>query len=163
MLSESEAEDDPNNHVMLHQKIISRGNIEANKSSIKLSELGPRLTLQLIKIEDGLLDGEVLYHDFVEKTEEEKLLIQKKRESKRRLKENRKKIQQINKNKKETAKQELKKKSVEGMHTKTDETNHDDNDVEYYRKEVGQEPDKGEYQKIILQFAMCMFFRSFQS
>lgn len=49
---------------------------------MRLTELGPRLTLQLMKIEEGLLDGEVLYHDLIHKTEEEKLEIQKKREAK---------------------------------------------------------------------------------
>ena len=83
MLSESEAEDDPNHQVTLPQKIVSRGNVESGKSSIKLTEVGPRLTLQLIKIEDGLLDGEVLYHDLIEKTDEEKSFIQKKREAKK--------------------------------------------------------------------------------
>ncbi|KAJ8974646.1 hypothetical protein NQ317_019882 [Molorchus minor] len=79
LLSESEAEDDPQNHVTLPQKIASRGNIESEKSAIRLSELGPRLKLQLVKIEDGLLDGEVLYHDLIQKTEEEKADIQKRR------------------------------------------------------------------------------------
>lgn len=83
MLSESEAEDDPANHIILPQKLITRGNMESGKSAIRLSELGPRLTLQLIKIEDGLLDGEVLYHDLVQKTEEEKAQIQKSREQKK--------------------------------------------------------------------------------
>lgn len=83
MLSESEADDDPQNHVTLPQKIISRGNIETGKSTIKLSELGPRLMLQLIKIEDGLLDGEVLYHEIIHKTEEEKAEIAKRRELKK--------------------------------------------------------------------------------
>lgn len=83
VMSESEAEDDPSNHVTVNQKIISRGNVESGKSAIRLTELGPRLTLQLMKIEDGLLDGEVLYHDLIHKSEEEKLEIQKKRELKR--------------------------------------------------------------------------------
>jgi hypothetical protein len=38
---------------------------------------------QLMKIEEGLLNGEVLFHEFIEKTDEEKLLIQKTREEKR--------------------------------------------------------------------------------
>lgn len=83
ILSESEMEDDPNSLVTVSQKLISRGNIEQGKSAVRLSELGPRLTLQLIKVEDGLLDGAVLYHDYIHKTEEEKLAIQKKREAKK--------------------------------------------------------------------------------
>lgn len=82
-MSESEFEDDAANHVTLPQKLITRGNIESGKSAVRLSELGPRLTLQLMKIEDGLLDGEVLYHDLIHKTEEEKLEIEKRREAKK--------------------------------------------------------------------------------
>lgn len=83
MLSESEAEDDPQSHVTLAQKMVSRGNVESGKSALRLSELGPRLTLQLIKIEDGLADGEVLYHDLIHKTEEERAEIQRLRELKK--------------------------------------------------------------------------------
>ena len=36
----------------------------ATHSAIRLVELGPRLTLSLLKIEEGLCDGEVLYHSF---------------------------------------------------------------------------------------------------
>ncbi|KAL3279517.1 hypothetical protein HHI36_017026 [Cryptolaemus montrouzieri] len=158
LLSESEVEDDPSNHVTLAQKMISRGNVEAGKSSVKLSELGPRLTLQLIKIEEGLMDGEVLYHELIEKTEEEKEEIRKKRESRKKLKEKRKKIQEDNLKKKDEQKKSLKEKSLEGVKkkvlTETDigmmkavsegkgEVEEEDDDAEYYRKEVGEEPDK---------------------
>lgn len=83
VMSESEAEDDPNHHVTLTQKISSRGNILSGQSAIRLTELGPRLSLQLIKIEDGLLSGEVLFHDIIHKTEEEKAVIIKRRAQKK--------------------------------------------------------------------------------
>ncbi|XP_050297428.1 protein Peter pan [Anthonomus grandis grandis] len=157
MMSESEAEDDPSNHVTVAQKLVSRGNVESGKSAIRLTELGPRLTLQLLKIEDGLLDGEVLYHDLVHKSEEEKLEIQKKRELKRKLKEKRKKVQEDNKKAKEMMKEEHKEKSLKGMQKETEsdiqmkklaiESNMeskivDDDDKEYYKQEVGEEPDQ---------------------
>lgn len=82
-MSESEFEDDPNAHVTLSQKINTRGNIEMGKSAVRLSEIGPRLTLQLIKVEEGLLEGEVLYHELIIKTEEEKEEIRKNHERKR--------------------------------------------------------------------------------
>lgn len=167
MLSESEMEDDPNSHVVLGQKIISRGNVEQGKSAIRLTELGPRLTLQLIKIEDGLMDGEVLYHDLIFKSEEEKEEIQKKRELKRTLKWKRKRIQNENTKKKEAVKQELKEKSLKGMRkneTETDrllkktaaeaQTEQQDDDVEYYKEEVGEAPDRGKYcrKSILIRF-----------
>ncbi|KAK2575632.1 hypothetical protein KPH14_011895 [Odynerus spinipes] len=156
-VSESEAEDDPNSHVTLAQKLSSRGNHENTTSAIRLSELGPRITLQLMKVESGLLDGEVLFHEFIHKTEEEKMQIQKKREEKKKLKENRKKVQEENKKKKEMKKEEHKEKSLKGMKKKKESdillqniakesreaTNiEEDDDAQYYRDEVGEEPDK---------------------
>lgn len=50
MMSESEMEDDPNSHVEVPQKLPSRGNVVSQQSSIRLSELGPRITLQVLII-----------------------------------------------------------------------------------------------------------------
>ena len=36
-----------------------------------MTEIGPRMTLQLIKIEEGVGTGEVLYHEYIEKSPEE--------------------------------------------------------------------------------------------
>ena len=38
--------------------MTSRGNMAAQKSSVRLVELGPRITMELLKIEEGMLDGE---------------------------------------------------------------------------------------------------------
>lgn len=81
--SESEAEDEPASKVTLPQSLAGRGSKAGAKSAIRLVELGPRMRLQLIKIEEGLVDGEVLYHQFIEKTEEERKLIRKRRETKK--------------------------------------------------------------------------------
>lgn len=158
MLSESEMEDDPTIHIELSQKIITRGNIESGKSAIRLSELGPRMTLQLIKIEDGLMDGEVLYHELIQKSEEEKEEIKLKREAKKKLKENRKKVQEENAKRKEENKKQLKEKSMKGMkklegdksiRKESNENTEEivDDDAEYYREEVGEEPDKDLFTK----------------
>ncbi|XP_047025789.1 protein Peter pan [Helicoverpa zea] len=161
MLSESEFEDDPNAQVILPQNLASRGAAAESKSAIRLFELGPRISFQLIKVEDGLMDGEVLFHELVEKTEEEKALIKKKREQKRKLKEKRKAQQEENVKRKQKEKEDLKQKSLEGMKKKQDvteserlmelanaESQHadmdqdDDDDADYYRQEVGVEPEK---------------------
>lgn len=158
-LSESEAEDDPASQITLPQKLSSRGNMAANKSAIRLVELGPRLTLQLMKVENGLLNGEVLYHEYVHKTEEELHNIKKQREEKVKLKANRTRVQEENKKKKEKKKEEQKQSSLKGMNKKTEnetlmnravkESNEagpsqeeDINDAEWYRQEVGEEPEK---------------------
>jgi ribosome biogenesis protein SSF1/2 len=44
-----------------------RGNVRAGQSSIRLHELGPRLTLSLYKVERGMASGEVLYHSYISK------------------------------------------------------------------------------------------------
>lgn len=43
----------------------------STKKQIKLVELGPRLTLKLTKIQQGVNEGEVIYHNFIKKTEQE--------------------------------------------------------------------------------------------
>ena len=40
-------------------------------SALRLKEIGPRLTLRLVKIESGMCEGEVLHHAFVEKSGDE--------------------------------------------------------------------------------------------
>ncbi|XP_011310100.1 protein Peter pan isoform X2 [Fopius arisanus] len=150
-VSDSEAEDDPSNSVVLPHKLSSRGNLQDNNSAIKLYELGPRLSLQLMKIEEGLLDGVVLFHEVVHKTEEEKLKIEKIREQKRRIKEARKKLQRENKQAKEKAREEHRAKSkrrsdVERVDLDKERAQEAEDDAQYYREEVGEEPDKDLFQ-----------------
>uniref|UniRef100_A0A1B0FMC3 Brix domain-containing protein n=1 Tax=Glossina morsitans morsitans TaxID=37546 RepID=A0A1B0FMC3_GLOMM len=147
--SESEAEADENSQVILPQTLKRKGNLEENKSAVQLYEIGPRLTLQLIKIEEGLLTGEVLYHDHIIKTEEEKEHLRKMIEKKRKLKEQRKKQQAENRarNLKEQKKQQKsnqKSTENEAVNGNGDEdaSDADDDDAEYYKQEVGEEPDE---------------------
>lgn len=73
-MSESEAEfDAPESQVKVSQEIKIRHavNLKNTTSAIRLYEIGPRLKLKLIKIEEGLCDGEVLYHELIQKTPEE--------------------------------------------------------------------------------------------
>lgn len=37
----------------------------------RLTEIGPRMMLQLVKIEEGIGTGEVLYHEYIKKSPEE--------------------------------------------------------------------------------------------
>jgi hypothetical protein len=46
-VSESEGEEDEASQVMLPQRIASRGNIINSKSSIRVTEIGPRITMQV--------------------------------------------------------------------------------------------------------------------
>ena len=62
--SESDVEDGPDSTVTLGQDYVGRNNKRQDQRAIKLVELGPRMELKLVKIQGGMCDGEVLYHDF---------------------------------------------------------------------------------------------------
>ena len=58
--SESEAEEE-SSKVELSER---HGKARPGQSAIKLTELGPRMTLKLVKIDSGVASGDVLYHAF---------------------------------------------------------------------------------------------------
>ena len=66
------------------------------KRAVKLVELGPRMKLRLIKVEEGLCEGKVMWNEFVTKSREETKEMDKRWEEKRRLKEERKREQRAN-------------------------------------------------------------------
>lgn len=43
---------------------LGRINKASTKSAVKLQEIGPRMTLQLIKIEEGLCSGGVIFSEY---------------------------------------------------------------------------------------------------
>lgn len=136
----------------------------------------------MIKIQNDLFTGEVLYHNAIIKSEEEIAAMKKAREEKKRQKELRKKIQNENVVKKEREKEEHKKRSVVGNmksepnddddgadNEGANEDEHIDNDADYYREAVGEEPDEGIYQfYLLLKYAihrtvMLIIMRIFQN
>merc|ERR1711972_1043599 len=109
MLSESEGEGldgDYNKVEITNNEDNEKGS--QKKNSIRLVELGPRMTLQLIKIETGVGEGEVMYHSIEEKTQEEIDHNRQQIEKRRKLKEKRKKEQKLNIKKKLRQKAEQK-------------------------------------------------------
>lgn len=60
--SESEADDEA---AMVNLPTdIGRVNKASTKSAVRLQEIGPRMTLQLVKIEEGLCSGGVIFQDY---------------------------------------------------------------------------------------------------
>lgn len=57
---------------------MGQGNAKTQQSAMKLSELGPRMTLSLFKVEKGLGEGDILYHKYEEKSTEADLASKKK-------------------------------------------------------------------------------------
>ncbi|KAI6647129.1 Suppressor of SWI4 1-like [Oopsacas minuta] len=141
-LSESEPDDLPEAQVILPQSLPGAGNKISQRSKIRLYELGPRLTLSLIKIQDSLFDGEVLYHMYVHKSKEEIAFMRKEKARIINEKTRRRKLQEANVRRKEEEKQIHRKRTLAGMraHNQKDTEYSSDDDFEYYRQEVGEDP-----------------------
>jgi len=66
------------------------------KRAVKLVELGPRMRLRLTKLEEGVCEGKVLWHEFLEKSKEEVEEMEQVWKERREEKARRKKIQREN-------------------------------------------------------------------
>ncbi|XP_006898896.1 PREDICTED: suppressor of SWI4 1 homolog [Elephantulus edwardii] len=163
-LSESEAEPDGEHNITeLPQAVAGRGNMRAQQSAVRLTEIGPRMTLQLVKIQEGVGEGNVLFHSFVHKTEEELQAILAAKEERLRLKAQRQDEQAHNVQRKREQREAHKKKSLAGMKRARVEAEGDsdaedpgappeaagagqpeeeEDEAEYFRQAVGEEPDE---------------------
>ncbi|KUJ08121.1 Brix-domain-containing protein [Mollisia scopiformis] len=80
------------------------GRSGVEKRAVKLVELGPRMKLRMTKVEEGVCNGKIMWHEYIHKTKEEVKELDKKWEQRRQEKEARKKIQKENVEKKKKAK-----------------------------------------------------------
>lgn len=104
--SDSEMEDTPENRVSIEGKHSSGHISGAPQSAIRLVELGPRMSLELVKIQEGFCEGKVLYHSYVQKSPSEIKDLEKKIQEKIHLKEQRRREQEENIMKKKGGKEE---------------------------------------------------------
>lgn len=102
--SDSEMEDTEENRLRLPQRFPGRGNEESEKSAVRLKEIGPRMSLLLYKIEEGLSAGKVLYHSYIKTNPEQEKIRDKARHKEQLLKIIRKRAQEANVKRKEDAK-----------------------------------------------------------
>jgi ribosome biogenesis protein SSF1/2 len=98
--SESEVEEDAEVEIInpalrgsKKRKLATRG---PEKKSIHLTELGPRMTLEMVKIEEGLADGKTLWHAYHQKTKAEERELEQRHAQKNAEKERRRKEQAAN-------------------------------------------------------------------
>lgn len=98
------------------------------RRAVKMVELGPRMRLRMTKVEEGLCEGKVLWHEYKHKTPEEIRELEKKWEQRRREKEARKKEQKANVEKKKAAKQEARR--AKGEKKEGDDEGEDDDQSE---------------------------------
>ena len=71
-------------------------NRQVEKRAVQLVELGPRLSLRLTKVEEGLCSGKIMWHETVQKTREEEMKMDKVWEERKMEKERRRKEQREN-------------------------------------------------------------------
>eukprot|EP00887_Chlorella_sp_A99_P007231 scaffold2.g7231.t1 len=150
--SESEGEDAEVARVTLQQD-LGKGNVTQRQSRVRLHEVGPRMELEIVKVEEGLCDGRVLYHAYEQRDTEEAAAQEEEHEARRRLKEQRRREQEENVRRKQADKRRREKVEEErgeggrgGKRPRKQEREQEagqeaDDDVEWYRKEVGEEPD----------------------
>lgn len=74
----------------------TKTNEDKNKVNVKLSEIGPRMNLKIMKVEEGFLKGNVIYHNYMKKSKKEIKEIMEKIKVKKQLKKQRKAEQDQN-------------------------------------------------------------------
>jgi ribosome biogenesis protein SSF1/2 len=135
--SESEVETDAEVEVLETdtRKVLSRKEMERRRNAevkssgipyhrnverraVKLVELGPRMRLRMMKVEDGVCGGKVMWHEFVKKSNMEVRDLDEKWEERRKEKERRRQEQREN--------VERKKKEKGGGDGKGDDEDMDD-------------------------------------
>lgn len=118
---------------------------EVEKRAVKLVELGPRMRLRLTKVEDGLCDGKIMWHDYITKSAAEIQKMERNWDQKKKQKEQRKKQQKDNVEKK---KQEKAKARAEGKEVKSDDEDEEMDDEDDWLsddlEEGGGEEQEGE-------------------
>jgi ribosome biogenesis protein SSF1/2 len=112
-----------------------------NLSAIKLQEIGPRLTLKLVKVERGMASGDVLYHALHQKSPEEAAQIKQRKEKQGQLKSQRKAEQQRNVDKKRTLAEEKKQQKAKRKRTGELGGNEDDDDDDDDREAQSDDDD----------------------
>ena len=66
------------------------------KRAIALTELGPRMKLRLVKVEEGLCEGRVMWNEFVDKSQAETAELDGRWKERRAAKEERRRVQREN-------------------------------------------------------------------
>jgi ribosome biogenesis protein SSF1/2 len=102
-------------------------NVGPEKRAVKLVEIGPRMTLEMFKIEDGIGEGKVLWHAYNKKTKAEEKELDKRWETRNIEKAERKRVQAENvKRKKEEKEAKKKRRRAEGKEDADQESDEDE-------------------------------------
>ncbi|KAG0706331.1 Brix-domain-containing protein [Suillus ampliporus] len=145
--SASSAAGDDGDAVSLADDYVGRNNKKGQKKAVRLSEVGPRMELRLIKISEGVpgKDGSVLYHEFVKKSKAEAAALKASHAAKERLRKQRREEQESNVQRKKAEKEQVSRKNQEDSDEEADESGeeaHDEWDEDEEISEVGGSDDE---------------------
>lgn len=167
--SASEADSDveeggkSSNHVQLPNTYIGRGNVRDSQRAVRLLELGPRMELRCVKIEEGIPGAgkdakgasssggnDVLWHDYVKKSPAEtgkqrQLILQRERERKQRREEQEKNVQR-KKEEKALVKKSRRNRPSADEEAGNKEDDDDDDDKSAAEEGVEEEDDEFAYE-----------------
>ena len=101
ILSDAPSDSEPEEDVTLNlpDSYVGKGNHKSQKSALKLVEIGPRLTLELFKVEKGLGGAggaDVLYHAYNAKSPQEAAALKERKDREKELKQQRRAQQEQN-------------------------------------------------------------------
>jgi len=108
VLSKRELQKEQNGDKPKSKSDVTERNSNVEKRAVKLVELGPRMRLRMVKVEEGICEGRVMWNEFVTKTKKEEKELDEKWEVRRKEKEARKKEQRENVERKKALKKNTK-------------------------------------------------------
>jgi ribosome biogenesis protein SSF1/2 len=119
-----------------------RSNVE--KRAVKLVELGPRMKLRLVKVEEGVCEGKIMWNEFIKKSNAEEKELDKKWDQRRKIKEERRAEQRANVERKKQLKANTKTNATgEGTEDEDMEDEWDSEDTDMDDVGLDDEADEG--------------------
>lgn len=145
----------PRNHVQLPEGYVGRGNVRDTQRAVRLRELGPRMELRCVKIEEGIPGAgkdakgssggnEVLWHAYVEKSNAESIKQRKDIAKKDQERAARRAKQEANVLRKKAEKEANKAQNKKQGATEAVEKDDDDN-VDGDDEDIDQDADEDEF------------------
>ena len=111
--------------------------INVEKRAVKLVELGPRMNLRMVKVEEGICEGRTMWHEFIAKSREEEKELEQRWEERKRQKEKRRRVQRENVERKKLARKNAKANARSGKDAEDEEDK--SSDEEWDSDEIEEE------------------------
>jgi ribosome biogenesis protein SSF1/2 len=115
------------------KQAASKPNVE--KRAVKLVELGPRMKLKLMKVEEGMCNGRIMWHNFISKSERDVKKMDDEWNRRKRQKEARKKQQKANIEKKKEEKAKAKANGQAADNEDDEDVSMDDDDYDQWESD----------------------------